>query len=314
MVKSASELPCFCGSELKSLTDRVLDEFLKRLPRQNNSTSCVIEAIQRMALDDVNTWITSLTQAVDEIDFSLAKENISDAPVSSWRSFLTTWRASLQCQTASLQYMQHAAREAATTSAFVVTNNVSNTRDAQLEAEAAEIMQKLDAMQSRINTTLQVLMSTLSIAESQKAIQQAAAVTKLTYLGFFFIPLSFVATLYGTNFSAFDESATWQAWVGTSFGALVVTYGVFFMRDITRNDPWMVENGQQAVREAITYLPALAYLLFLLGILAALWVALWKLYTSSRSKAAKIGISVAVLGPMILTSTYVAMRRYRRAH
>lgn len=39
----------------------------------------------------------------------------------------------------------------------------------------------------------------MSLIESKKAITQAEQVTKLTQLAFFFIPLTFVAGLFGMN-------------------------------------------------------------------------------------------------------------------
>ncbi len=50
-----------------------------------------------------------------------------------------------------------------------------------------------------IDNIFQSLMSSMSIAKSKKAIEQAEGVNKLTQLAFFFIPLSLVASVVGMN-------------------------------------------------------------------------------------------------------------------
>jgi len=62
-----------------------------------------------------------------------------------------------------------------------------------------QVNSELKAARSRIETAFQALMSTLSILESQRAIAQAQSISKLTQLAFFFIPLSFIATVFGMN-------------------------------------------------------------------------------------------------------------------
>ena len=58
---------------------------------------------------------------------------------------------------------------------------------------------RLEAMLARVEGTYQVLMSTMSILESERAIAQAEVVMRLTDLAFFFIPLAFVASVFGMN-------------------------------------------------------------------------------------------------------------------
>jgi Mg2+ and Co2+ transporter CorA len=57
----------------------------------------------------------------------------------------------------------------------------------------------VERLRIRTDGTIQVLMSTMSIVESQRAIAQAEVVSKLTQLAFFFIPLTFIGTLFGMN-------------------------------------------------------------------------------------------------------------------
>jgi len=54
-------------------------------------------------------------------------------------------------------------------------------------------------MMQRVKGTYQAFMSAMSILENERAIAQAEVVTRLTNLAFFFIPLSFVAGVFGMN-------------------------------------------------------------------------------------------------------------------
>lgn len=53
------------------------------------------------------------------------------------------------------------------------------------------------ALQKRNTDTFQALMSTMSIMESKAAITQGHKMEKLTELAFVFIPMSFVASVFG---------------------------------------------------------------------------------------------------------------------
>jgi Mg2+ and Co2+ transporter CorA len=56
-----------------------------------------------------------------------------------------------------------------------------------------------EAVLAHCESTFTALMGTMSIIESGKAINEAEQVTKLTQLAFFFIPLTFVAGVFGMN-------------------------------------------------------------------------------------------------------------------
>jgi hypothetical protein len=71
------------------------------------------------------------------------------------------------------------------------------------EPEHAELIQLhyvlesgLLKMEQRVDRSFQAIMSSMSILESEKAIAQGVAITRLTELAFFFIPLSFAATFF----------------------------------------------------------------------------------------------------------------------
>ncbi|KAF2426276.1 hypothetical protein EJ08DRAFT_700032 [Tothia fuscella] len=85
------------------------------------------------------------------------------------------------------------------------------------------------ALSSDFNAGMNLLMNSAMTDESQRAIAQAERVAKLTALAFFFIPLSFTATIFGMNFSEFmrpdgkNKLSIW-VWVLTSFVVISIAY------------------------------------------------------------------------------------------
>ena len=97
--------------------------------------------------------------------------------------------------------------------------------DYDTEGDLIFIMGRLSKWRQRAEALVGVLMSQLSILESQKSFVEAQGVTKLTILGLFFIPLSLLAAIFsmGGNFQP-GEKNFWMFFV---FGLLLV--GLVFL-------------------------------------------------------------------------------------
>ena len=85
-------------------------------------------------------------------------------------------------------------------------SDCETTATSAMQEEVRALIQDFHDLQLRTKgvlehaeSTFQALMGTMSILESQKAINEAEEVTKLTQLAFFFIPLTFVAGIFGMN-------------------------------------------------------------------------------------------------------------------
>ena len=68
-----------------------------------------------------------------------------------------------------------------------------------LEQDFAHLAERAGELHGRAAEAVAVLMSSMSISESQKAIEQAERVGKLTLMAFVFVPLSFTTSLFGMN-------------------------------------------------------------------------------------------------------------------
>lgn len=67
----------------------------------------------------------------------------------------------------------------------------------ELYADLQTSFEQVDSVYAEIQETANSVMSTMSIIESERAIDEAEGVTKLTELAFLFVPLSFSATIFG---------------------------------------------------------------------------------------------------------------------
>ncbi|KAI9775354.1 MAG: hypothetical protein M1839_001270 [Geoglossum umbratile] len=81
---------------------------------------------------------------------------------------------------------------------------------------------------------MNIVMNNNMLAESQRAIQQAAGVAKLTKLAFFYIPLSFTTSFFGMNFTQFGTGEL-SIWIWFIVSAPVFLVSVLLLiYDISR--------------------------------------------------------------------------------
>jgi Mg2+ and Co2+ transporter CorA len=170
--------------------------FMKDLQtcEQKSNLSSLKSTIEKLIIqtifNDSITILASLNDALDEIDLSMSQDDILRRSLREWRNNFGCWRTGLQHQSASLMYIRRVLAQHTVDATSTKSNGA---------IELADVDGGLAAVQKRVDATFQVLMSTMSIIESQKAIAQAETVSKLTYLAFFFIPPTFVTGIFGMN-------------------------------------------------------------------------------------------------------------------
>jgi Mg2+ and Co2+ transporter CorA len=146
---------------------------------------------------DTTDILYSLHDAMDNIDLSLSQDEIIRNSLGEWRHRFGHWRQELLHSTISVKQALRVLENH-----HKIVNNPappSSMLLQQVKTNLADLKLELDDALKRLNSTFQAVMSTMSILESQKAILEAEAVSKLTSLAFFFIPLTFVGTIFGMN-------------------------------------------------------------------------------------------------------------------
>jgi hypothetical protein len=98
-------------------------------------------------------------------------------------------------------------------------------------------------MLQRVSTALS---SKMALLNSRRSIAEAQSVTKLTELAFFFIPLTFAATLFGMQIEPFEQRA--PLYLFTILGVLLTAFSYIVRLTIRRR--WL-RGLMQAGRESI---------------------------------------------------------------
>ena len=251
--------------------------------------NAIANAIVKIVLDDQAGLLSSIGKALDRIELSPDKH--TSVP-KTWRDDPPRWRNHLFHQLQSLTYLSDL---------LSTTTTTTTTKTPQLKA-LQTATQKLEAMTRRLEGSYQLLMSAMSILESEKAIEQAVVVTRLTNLAFFFIPLSFVASLFGMNVNEFDQRLNVWLWVVVSATVTGLTYFIRFRAPLGAAAAaapeavmsWRWDIFVARLRRWAQVVRSVGQLLVTLVFYAVLGVALWLGSTRLRTDEAKIGVVAAL--------------------
>ncbi len=106
------------------------------------------------------------------------------------------------------------------------------------------LLERAEALDRRVTEAINVLMSSIYISESQKAIEQAERVGKLTFLAFIFIPLSFTTSLFGMNVTELEDDVGLKWWAALSVPVTAGAVALFYW-DVEAH----LQRGWAALRE-----------------------------------------------------------------
>jgi Mg2+ and Co2+ transporter CorA len=108
---------------------------------------------------------------------------------------------------------------------------VADRASRSLLKDFGRLLKQAREMSRRFDKGMNLLMNSAMIDESQRAIAQAERVAKLTGLAFFFIPLSFTASVFGMNFREFanNQGNTLHIWVWIATSAVVIGVAYLFL-------------------------------------------------------------------------------------
>ena len=99
--------------------------------------------------------------------------------------------------------------------------------------ELADLLTDLQVLQTRAEQTLNILASSMALAQSSLVIDQTSGINKLTELAFFFVPISFITSVF--SMQVFElTSAPPRIWTwGLSLTAVALT--TYFIRSSLRS-------------------------------------------------------------------------------
>lgn len=86
-----------------------------------------------------------------------------------------------------------------------------------------KLLEEASVLDGFLMNTFQLLISSISLLDSETSIQQAHSAKKLTWLAFVYIPLSFVTGIFGMNIKEINGASV-QWWVCVTVLVIVVTF------------------------------------------------------------------------------------------
>ncbi|KFY53110.1 hypothetical protein V496_07894 [Pseudogymnoascus sp. VKM F-4515 (FW-2607)] len=157
--------------------------FMPRPIKRGPHITCVAPLYQIIQQDSINL-LDHLHTTLIEINADILSDSKMEDRVVIWRQIIA--RAQLE-----LLELKQSITE------FFSFTRLLDPKGTRIPAEVANLSAQIDHMIERLQTASSSLTSNMALLDSRRSIAEAQAVTKLTELAFFFIPLTFAATLFG---------------------------------------------------------------------------------------------------------------------
>lgn len=155
-----------------------------------------------MLADELDV-LDELDECIGRIDRDTANDDILRNDLRTWRHFMARWRPYLHEKYEAEQGLIDLIEQAKIEPSRSKPLNVRWLHEESVRMKFFRVVDDLRARRRMVlehcESTFTMLMTTMSLIESEKAIREAEEVTKLTQLAFFFIPLTFVAGIFGMN-------------------------------------------------------------------------------------------------------------------
>ncbi|KAF4439480.1 hypothetical protein F53441_12587 [Fusarium austroafricanum] len=180
----------------------------------NQDDSIIPSVLARLSFDDLWQLLAELRLMQDHIDADLGADlhiHLLEAAGTITRQNVAWIRATLQELSEWIEHIKKA-------------GHILKLPE-ELGDEMAELSADLQSLRSRSEQTLNLLVASTGIAQSSLVIDQTSGINKLTELAFFFIPLSFITSIFSMQVAELTQSPpkiwTWGLSLGLVF---TVTY------------------------------------------------------------------------------------------
>ncbi|KAK1772140.1 hypothetical protein QBC33DRAFT_365 [Phialemonium atrogriseum] len=151
--------------------------------------------LTRLSLDDLWQLLAEIRLNLDHLDADLA----ADLHLHLLESIGITTRLNINWMRSTLQDLQDCAAHLAALSTLL-------SHPADLAVELADLTTHLQTLQTRTEQTASLLVSSTGLAQSTLVIDQTSGIDKLTELAFFFVPLSFITSVFSMQVSELTTS------------------------------------------------------------------------------------------------------------
>lgn len=205
-------------------TNELVCRYLRRLTAEEVATKkeFASSVLCHIALDDLWQLLAEIRRELDHVDSDLSAglyEQLVESIGNSTRQNITWIRCTLQ---ELLEWATH-------------TRNASSILAAgpDLEEEMNDVVSNIQGLQARSEQTLTLFASCMALAQSTMVIDQTSGINKLTELAFFFIPISFITSVFSMQVTELVSSPP-RIWIwGVTLAA--VALATYFVRSMLRS-------------------------------------------------------------------------------
>lgn len=200
-----------------SNTTSTKDEFCQWLdsmphPTRGENHFALITPLYHIIQQDSINLISHLHKTLDEINVDMISDAKMEDRVVMWRQIIA--RAQLELPELKRSIMAF----------FTFTQLLDARGGSGMWIEFEELSTEIDDMIKRLQTASSSLTSNMALLDSRRSIAEAQSVTKLTELAFFFIPLSFAATLFGMQVEQLANPAPISTFFALGIGFIASSY------------------------------------------------------------------------------------------
>lgn len=213
--------------------------------------SSLVEPFFQIVFRDSFNLLKVLNDSLDEINLEILDDVKMEERLTMWRQLIT--RAQLELPDLKLstsQFVSFLQSLDPLNSDHSGENSheaPDSTEPQTLSQQLEEFCLEIDGMMLRLQAASSSLTSNMALLDSRRSISEAQAVTKLTELAFFFIPLGFAASLFGMQVEEFENRAPLWTFIAIGLGFVVAAY---LVRLLIRSTwlRYLIQKCQSSIR------------------------------------------------------------------
>lgn len=191
----------------------------------------LISPLYYIIQSDALSLLKLLHTCLDEINTAILEDSKMEEGLSRWRELLTRSQFELPEFVTSLESLLSFARviNGSQTNSPGPDDNVHNMVETSVIDDFDKLKEQVRTMLARLDTASSSLTQNMALLDSRRSIAEAEGIAKLTELAFFFIPLTFAATLFGMEIEQLKDPAPLSLFVITGLAFVTGSYLIRLM-------------------------------------------------------------------------------------
>ncbi|KAH8805285.1 hypothetical protein F5884DRAFT_859896 [Xylogone sp. PMI_703] len=179
----------------------------------------VLKPLFEIVRRDIIEFLRRLNDVLEGINLEILDDITMEDRLAIWRKLITRAQLELpELQQSLVNFFSSLGDQGTVTRENDQVNGASN--------DFKDLSEQIDNMLRRLNIVSSSLTSNMALLDSRRSIAEAQSVTKLTELAFFYIPLTFAATLFGMQIEQFENRAPLSIFIGLGVLFTALSYSV----------------------------------------------------------------------------------------